>query len=268
MAVDPGKVAEGGEVVEGQAEDASAQPQESRSGGVVDWLRSTFFGGGGGDQPDGADDGASEGGAESDRGQAATDGANQADAETVTISKAELQRRIDQSARDRLAAMQRANETRAQRAERLRLAREEPYKLADQVEQELTAAEQAESFQAQFVQSLTPVLQIVDAEVVGAVVQALPDEARQKLFDEMPADLAGVAQRSHIVKSGLAELERHWRAEGAKEAEAKLRRNGTIVKQVLAEQRATEEEPDLIPAAGVPRRTDMDSILRDAFGVS
>lgn len=262
MAVDANEVqAPGQDVAADQVQDASQQPQEPKSGGIGDFLRRTFFGGGQEDAAEADGAGASEGDGETSRDGSATDQPSP-DGETITLSRAEYRQRVQQSARDMLAAQQRQNETRAQRAERLRLAREEPYKLADQVEQELTAQEHAESYQAQFVQSLAPVLQIVDAEVVGAVVQAMPDDARQKLFAEMPADLTGIAQRKAIVAGGLQALERHWKSQGAAEATAKLERSNVYQKAYTAGQRDAEEEPDLIPAAGVPRRADMDSFLR------
>jgi hypothetical protein len=59
---------------------------------------------------------------------------------------------------------------------------------------------------------------------------------------------AGLAGRKLVVTESLKALEKHWKAEGQKEAERKLRGNPAFRKQVLAESRGQTVEPDLLPA--------------------
>jgi hypothetical protein len=68
-----------------------------------------------------------------------------------------------------------------------------------------------------------------------------------------------------IVTEGLKALEKHWKAEGSRDAEDRLRRNPAFRKQVLNEfRRGALSEPEFI-GSGAPSASDrnVSNILRD-----
>jgi hypothetical protein len=78
----------------------------------------------------------------------------------------------------------------------------------------------------------------------------------------------GLEGRKLVVGEALKALEKHWKAEGEREAEAKLRRNPAFRKQVLGESRGTAVEPELLPAfSGSATDRKVSDILRGYYGL-
>jgi hypothetical protein len=98
-------------------------------------------------------------------------------------------------------------------------------------------------------------------------MEALPLTERQRI---MGLDGAGVGLegRKLVVSEALKSLEKHWKEQGEREAEDRLRRNNAFRKQLLAEARGQAVEPELLPASG-PSAADrkVATILRDFYGV-
>jgi hypothetical protein len=69
--------------------------------------------------------------------------------------------------------------------------------------------------------------------------------------------------RKLIMAESLKALEKHWRSEGAKDAEAKLRDNSIFRKQVFAEHRGSVEEPELLPSGATANGTSSEVWFQD-----
>jgi hypothetical protein len=99
------------------------------------------------------------------------------------------------------------------------------------------------------------------------VVELLPQEERDRIL-KLDGAGTGLEGRKLVVKESLRALEKHWRAEGAKEAEVKLRRNTAFRKQVLAEFRGGAVEPELLPgSSGSAADATVSALLRGHYGL-
>lgn len=173
----------------------------------------------------------------------------------ITLTQEELDKRI-QAETDRREA-KRAAQMLSERRRKLR--DEDPWAYAE----EERNAEKVAEIDAQNNQWFGNVGATHDRFTVDPVVMALPDAERQRILALEGAGV-GLDGRKLIVQEGLKALEKHWKEEGAKEAETKLRRNPAFRKQVLGEFRRGMPEPEFIGSGGssVADR-DVSNILRD-----
>lgn len=165
----------------------------------------------------------------------------QADAPSpaLTLTQDELDRRV-QAETDR-------REAKRLQAERVKQRRElrdtDPWQYAEQERKEEEAA--AGGFHVQtFLQNIGVEH---DRVAIDPLFMSLP-KAEQERIQKMEGAGTGLAGRKLVVTESLKALEKHWKAEGQKEAERKLRGNPAFRKQVLAESRGQTVEPDLLPA--------------------
>lgn len=175
----------------------------------------------------------------------------------LTLTQEELERRI-QSETDRREA-KRMQDARAQHKRELR--DKDPWAYAEQERKD----EEAGMATGQLTQFLANVGTEHDRVSIDPVLQTLPEAERQRILSLQGAGV-GLEGRKLVVNEALRALEKHWKAEGEKQAEAKLRRNPAFRKQVLGEVRGATPEPELLPAVG-PSTADqtMSAILRKYY---
>jgi hypothetical protein len=202
------------------------QPSESPS-----WWRRMFGRRGGGDEEPAASD---------------ADTAKDDSPSKLTLSQEELDRRI-QAETDRREA-KRAQEARAKQRRELR--DQDPWAYAEEERKAEQAAQSGETM-TQFFASIGTEH---DKVSIDPVFTALP-KAEQERIQKLEGAGVGLEGRKLVVSESLKALEKHWKAEGAKDAEARLRRNPAFRKQVLSELRGQAPEPDLLPA-GSPSEAD------------
>lgn len=217
-------------------------------------------------------DGADEGGANASKeptterstAKSATNGttasateATKESAAKLELTAEELDRRVQAEA-DRREAKRQADDAKARRRE---LRRQDPEQYA--------AEDEAHEAQEQQVEHVRAIIGRVtggfDTQVLAPLLNALPDGTR----DTVVADAGtGIEGRAEIVKRALTALEKHWKAEGAKEAGQKLRENPTFRKDLLREFRSTRAvESDLAPGqTGEGAPADMNAWMRAQTG--
>lgn len=178
----------------------------------------------------------------------------------VTLTQEQLDRKI-QAETDRREA-KRAKE--AKDADRRRLRDEDPWAYA---EQERLAEKTGEANGAleKFFESIGTEH---DRVSIDPVMHAIPDTERKRIMALEGAG-RGLDGRKLVVGEALKVLEKHWRAEGEKAAEARLRRNPAFRKQVLSESRGgTRMEPELLPAVGASSTgSSVSALLRERYGI-
>ena len=142
---------------------------------------------------------------------------------------------------------------------RRKLRDEDPWAFAE----EERKAEQAAQIDAQNNQWFGNVGATHDRFTVDPVVMALPENERARILALEGAGV-GLDGRKLIIEQGLKALEKHWKAEGQKDAEDKLRRNPAFRKQVLNEFRRGMSEPEFV-GSGAPSAGDrnVSDILRN-----
>jgi len=178
---------------------------------------------------------------------------------TLTLTQEELDRRI-QAETDRREA-KRASDTRRQQKRELR--DKDPFAYAEEDRRE----EQAQLATGQLEQFVTSVGTEHDRVSIDPVVEVLPKEERERILALEGAG-RGLDGRRLVVTEALKALEKHWRAEGAKDAETRLRRNPAFRKQVLSETRGSTVEPELLPAAGASNgASSVSALLRERYGI-
>jgi len=198
------------------------------------------------------------GGAE-EAGSQDEDSPKQSAASALTLSQEELERRV-QSEADRREA-KRAQEARAR--ERRELRDKDPWAYAEQERQ----AEQAAQGNFQLERFVTDLGSEHDRVTVDPIFNAVP-KAEQERILKLEGAGAGLPGRKLVVTESLKALEKHWKAEGAKDAEAKLRRNPAFRKQVLAELRGQTPEPELLPAGSASEADKtVSDIFREYYGI-
>ncbi len=184
----------------------------------------------------------------------ATDSASK----TLNLTAEELERRI-QAETDRREA-KRAADTRKQARKELR--DKDPWAYAEQERQEEAQVDQTVGVQNFFAN----VGSAHDRVSIDPLVESLPKGEADRIMKLEGAGV-GLEGRKLVVREALKSLEKHWRAEGARDAEAKLRRNGAFRKQVLNEGRATETEPDLLPGSASEGDKSVSALLRNFYRV-
>jgi hypothetical protein len=178
----------------------------------------------------------------------------------LTLSEEELKRRVQAEADRRDYDRQQ----RQKAEERKRLRDEDPWAYAEQERQAEKAQEQD--------QGLTTFFANVgvqhDRIAIDPLMEMLPLQERQRIMKIEGAG-RGLEGRKLVVTEALKSLERHWKAEGEKQAQDRLRSNSAFRKQVLSEARGGIAEPDLLPAFSGPSSADkkVADILRDFYGV-
>src|SRR5215471_36721 len=179
--------------------------------------------------------------------------------ERLSLTQEELERRV-QSETDRREAQRAA---RARQDERKRLRDEDPWAYAAQDREAEKSAEQDQGLQSFF----TNVGVQHDRIAIDPLMEALPVKERQRIMGIEGAG-KGLDGRKLVVSEALKSLEKHWKAEGEKEAQDKLRRNQAFRKQILSEARGNISEPDLLPAFSGPSPADkqMSDIFREYYG--
>jgi hypothetical protein len=179
---------------------------------------------------------------------------------TRSLTEEELQRYV-QSEADRRDARRNAD---AKAAERRRLRDTDPFAYA--------AEERKAEELAQSTGSLEKFVMDVGTEhdraSIDPVVELLPREARERIL-AMDGAGKGLQGRKLVVSESLKELEKMWKAAGAKDAEDRLRRNPAFRKQVLNESRRGGQEPDFITgtASSTTNGQRVSDLLRDQLGL-
>lgn len=182
-----------------------------------------------------------------------------APSEAKKPTQEELERRV-QSEVDRREAQRIAREKAEQKR---KLRDEDPWAYAQQEREAEKNAEQNTSVQT-FFQNVGVQH---DRIAIDPLMEALPVSERDRIMKIEGAG-RGLEGRKLVVDEALKSLARHWKAQGEKEAEAKLRRNSAFRKQVLAEHRGDFQEPELLPAfSGSSTDRKVSEILRGYYGL-
>jgi len=176
----------------------------------------------------------------------------------LELSQEELDRRV-QAETDR-REFKRQQEARAQ--ERKRLRDTDPWAYAEEerkAEQEIQSTSQVQGF----LQGLSGEH---DRVAIDPLIERLPQAERERIF-KMDGAGQGLKGRKLVVTEAMKALEKHWKAEGEKQAERKLRSNAAFRKQVLAESRGQTVEPELLPALSASEADQtVSGILRGFYG--
>ena len=183
----------------------------------------------------------------------------------VRLTRTQMERRI-QAEVDRREAKRAADSRRQQQQDELdRKAREDPYGFAEEHiqrrEQEQTLGQQTEAVH----DLIRTTSQQFDRTVLDPIVTSLPPETQRQLVAENPP--VGLEGRGKLVAAALAEIRKtaaaEGRAAGEKAAEQKLRKNPSFRKEMLAELRGAEDEPEATPnGTRSAKPPDMDDWLR------
>ncbi len=176
----------------------------------------------------------------------------------LSLTAEELERRI-QAETDRREAKRQAE---ARKQARKELRDKDPFAYA---ELERTEEESA-TRDAGVTDFFANVGKSHDRVSIDPIVEALPKGEIDRIMKLEGAGI-GLDGRKLVVSEALKALEKHWRAEGQREAEARLRRNPAFRKQVLNEGRATATEPDLLPGAASDSGRDVSALLRNYYHI-
>lgn len=183
---------------------------------------------------------------------------------TLTLTEDELQRRIQaetdrrEARRNREVQQQTAART---EAERLRLLRDDPIQGAEQEARRIVAEQEAAKLRT----TVDAVWEQADRTVLDPLFQALPAKVQSEILAETN-HLTGLESRMANAKAALKALEKHWKAEGAKDAEKSLRANPAFRKELLAEVRDDRDEPELIAGARPTHSTNMNDFILSRGG--
>lgn len=180
-----------------------------------------------------------------------------------TVTDDEFQRLIQSEVDKREAARNKA----ARDAERKRLRDEDPWQYAEQERMQ----EQALLQDNQLTDTLQAIGQLHDSVTLVPLMDMLDQKEKDRIL-ALPGAGVGIDGRKLLTTEALKVLEKHWRAEGAKDAEAKLRRNGSFRKQVLAEFGGDRAEPEQVPNGTYARARsssqDVNDMLRRQLGMN
>lgn len=172
---------------------------------------------------------------------------------------AELEREVERRAALRAADLDRQRQAAAEEAARKELRARDPIAYVEQEEQR----ERDEAFAREIGQLVKRTATEHDRAVLDPIMAALPAKVVSDLMKDPPMGLDG---RARLVKRAIAALQDAARAEGAAEAEKKLRASAAFRKEVLAELRAgrdDEAEPDALTGAPLHRaNADMNAWMR------
>jgi len=178
--------------------------------------------------------------------------------ETFTLTREELEKRVDAETQRREA--KRAAQANSERRRKLR--DEDPWQYAE----EERNAEQLALGDQQVSTLFAQIGAEHDKYSLDPLVQALPQAERDRIL-KLEGAGQGLDGRKLIVTKSLEALEKHWKAEGARDAETKLRRNPAFRKQVLSEFRPGMTEPEFV-GSGAPSAADqtVSDLLRQSLG--
>jgi hypothetical protein len=181
-----------------------------------------------------------------------------AEPDKVVLSQTELERRV-QAETDRREA-KRASEAAARARRELR--DKDPWAYAE----EERKTEQAQMGNVQLESFVNNVGSEHDRVTIDPIFLALP-KSEQERITKLDGAGVGLAGRKLVVSESLKALEKHWKAEGEKAAEARLRKNAAFRKQILSEARGGYAEPELLPGASGSSQTDQNvsNILRGYY---
>ena len=161
-----------------------------------------------------------------------------APSDAITLTQDELDKRV-KAETDRREAKRHAQ---ALADRRRKLRDENPWQYAEEDRQ----AETVQSANQQVGDFFANVSREHDKYSIDPIVEALPETERTRILGLEGAG-QGLDGRKLIVTEGLKALEKAWKAEGAKDAEERLRRNPAFRKQLLSEiRRGGAREPELI----------------------
>jgi hypothetical protein len=185
-----------------------------------------------------------------------------AETQKLVLNEQELERRI-QAETDRREAKRLRD---AKAAERRKLRDEDPWKYAE----EERKAEEVAASDAGIMQLFANVGVEHDKVTIDPIFVKLPESERERIL-KLEGAGRGLEGRKLIVDETLKALEKHWKAEGARDAEARLRRNSAFRKQVLAEIRGDVPEPELLPSGppsnGRTSSQEVNDMLRRQIGL-
>lgn len=169
----------------------------------------------------------------------------------IVLTEDELNQRVAREAQSRHDREVARRNREAADLERRRLREEDPVEYARQDrEREDTEALRLQQT-GQLMQLLGHVGRQHDAVSLDPIVNALPDTERQRIMD-LPGAGQGLPGRKLIVDEALKSYGRLEYERGYREAQAKLKKDSTFRKSVLAELRGQHEEPELYPGNGSP----------------
>jgi hypothetical protein len=151
----------------------------------------------------------------------------------------ELERKVQAEA-DRREAQRIA---RQKVEERRKLRDTDPWAYAEQERKE----EEATQGNFQLERFVTDVGSAHDRVTLDPLFNSLPQSEQERIL-KIEGVGKGLDGRKLVVQESLKALEKHWKAEGAKDAEMRLRRNPAFRKQVAAEIRGQTPEPELLPS--------------------
>ena len=177
----------------------------------------------------------------------------------LSVTQEELDKRVQAEADRREYKRQLDARAAAKKA----LRDKDPFAYADLERQE----EQASTANGQLGNLVTGIGQHYDRASIDPVVMSLPEEERQRILN-MEGVGAGLDGRKKLVTESLKALEKHWKAEGAKDAETKLRRNSAFRKQIFSEFRGGIVEPELLPGSASSAADEtVSALLRSRYGI-
>src|SRR5215471_16540384 len=102
-----------------------------------------------------------------------------------------------------------------------------------------------------------------DKYSLDPIVEALADADRKRIL-ELEGAGQGLEGRKLIVTEGLKALEKQWKADGARDAEDRLRKNPAFRKQLLNEMRRSGvREPELISGTASSVDQSISNLLRE-----
>ena len=223
------------------SEPGSDRPEEKASESPA-WWRRMFHRRGQEPEPEDADPGP----------QGAT-------SQKLALTQEELDRRV-QAETDRREA-KRMQEARARQRKELRDT--DPWAYAE----EERKAEQEQESTSQVANWFQGLSSQHDRAAIDPVIERLPEAERERIL-RMQGAGTGLEGRKLVVSESIKALEKHWKAEGAKEAERRLRGNQAFRKQVLAESRGQSTEPELLPALSSSESDKtVSGLLRNYYGL-
>ena len=181
---------------------------------------------------------------------------------TRTMTEEEFHRAIQSETDRREAKRQRE----AAEAEKRRLRDDDPWQYAEQER----VQEQAQQAEGQLNDLLAGIGQAHDRVTLQPLMDALPKDEQARLM-ALPGAGVGADGRKLLTDEALKVLEKHWRAEGARDAETKLRRNPAFRKQVMSELQGGYPEPELLPSGSARNHgrssEDINDMLRAQIGI-
>lgn len=175
---------------------------------------------------------------------------------TITLTQDELDRKI-QAETDRRETkrkkddLERQERERREKAERQLDPNSPEYSPYDGSEEKARIEAEQKSAK-EFTDFLGQIGKEHDIYTLDVVTSALPEKERERIL-KLPGAGQALEGRALIVRESLKALEKHWRAQGARDAEENLKEDPLFRKRVFTEHRDQVEEPELVigtPANG------------------